>query len=135
MLVDGINHIAVISKDVARLKAFYANVFDAEVGPTRSHGDKGDETMTNIQIGPHTALNVFTIADNPEPYRQTPMWGRGRLDHFGLQAASAEAFDTIKARLVEHGASDGAVNDFGSMLSLFFRDPDGLEGEVLVAKP
>jgi len=32
------------------------------------------------------------------------MWGRGRLDHFGT------------AR------------------SVFFRDPDGLEGEVLIAK-
>ena len=62
------------------------------------------------------------------------MWGRGRLDHFGLQAASAESFEAIRRRLVERGASDGNVNDFGSVRSLFFRDPDGLEGEVLVAK-
>ena len=134
MLVDGINHVAVITKDIDRLKAFYASVFDAEIGPTNPHGENGDETMTNIQIGQHTALNVFTIAGNAEPDRQTPMWGRGRLDHFGLQAASREAFDTIVDRLVEHGASDGTVNDFGSMLSVFFRSPDGLEGEVLVAK-
>jgi hypothetical protein len=77
---------------------------------------------------------VFTIEGNPEPDRQKPMWGRGRLDHFGLQAASADSFETIRQRLVEHGASDGEVNDFGSVRSLFFRDPDGLEGEVLVAK-
>jgi hypothetical protein len=37
------------------------------------------------------------------------MWGRGRLDHFGLQAASAESFETIRQRLVVHGASDGEV--------------------------
>jgi hypothetical protein len=35
---------------------------------------------------------------------------------------------------MERGASDGKVNDFGAVRSLFFRDPDGLEGEVLVAK-
>ena len=134
MLLDGMNHIAVISKDSERLKAFYAKVFDAEVEPTRPHGDDPGETMTNIRIGPHTMLNVFTIEGNPEPDRQTPMWGRGRLDHFGLQAASRQGFDTITDRLVEQGASDGTVNDFGSMLSVFFRDPDGLEGEVLVAK-
>ena len=69
-----------------------------------------------------------------EPDRQTPMWGRGRLDHFGLQAASVESFETIRQRLVEHGASDGEVNDFGTARSVFFRDPDGLEGEVLIAK-
>jgi hypothetical protein len=32
------------------------------------------------------------------------------------------------------GASDGTVNDFGTVHSMFFRDPDGLEGEVLVRK-
>jgi hypothetical protein len=33
-----------------------------------------------------------------------------------------------------HGATDGEVNDFGAVRSVFFCDPDGLEGEVLVAK-
>jgi catechol 2,3-dioxygenase-like lactoylglutathione lyase family enzyme len=89
--------------------------------------------MTTIRIGPHTEFNVFTIQGNPEPDRQTPMWGRGRLDHFGLQAASTTSFDTIRERLVKCGASDGHVNDFGAVRSLFFRDPDGLEGEVLIA--
>ncbi len=63
------------------------------------------------------------------------MFGRGRIDHLGLQAPSIEAFDTIRGRLIEVGASDGFVTDFGAILSLFFRDPDGLEGEVCVANP
>ena len=134
MLLNGINHIALISKDIDRLRVFYTEVFDAEVGPTKPHGEKGEETMTMIRIGPHTELNVFTIEGNTEPDRQTPMWGRGRLDHFGLQAASAQSFETIRRRLIEQGASDGEVNDFGAVRSVFFRDPDGLEGEVLFAK-
>lgn len=134
MLLDGVNHIAWISKDVARLGAFYAEVFDAEVGPTRPHGEDPGETMTVIRIGPHTHLNIVTIEGNTEPDRQTPMWGRGRVDHFGLQAASSEAFETIRQRLIDHGASDGTVNDFGAAYSVFFRDPDGLEGEVLLIK-
>ena len=77
---------------------------------------------------------MFTIEGNTEPDRQTPTWGRGRLDHFGLQAPSAESFETIRQRLIEHGASDGEVNGFGAVRSVFFRDPDGLEGEVLFAK-
>ena len=36
-----------------------------------------------------------------------------------------------KKALVASGAGDGTVNDFGSVYSMFFRDPDGLEGEVL----
>ncbi|MDN5756292.1 MAG: VOC family protein [Arthrobacter sp.] len=132
MLLDGINHIALISKDVERLGRFYQTVFDAIVGETRDHGP--GETMTNIRIGPATELNVFVIAGNIEAARQTPMWGRGRLDHVGLAAASAEAFETIRERLVQAGAGDGTVNDFGTQFSMFFRDPDGLEGEVLIPK-
>ena len=134
MLLNGINHIALISKDVGRLRTFYTEVFDAEAGPTNPHGPGGAETMTVIRIGPHTELNVLTIEGNTEPDRQTPMWGRGRLDHFGLQAASEKDFETIRQRLIDRGASDGTVNDFGAMRSLFFRDTDGLEGEVLIAK-
>jgi catechol 2,3-dioxygenase-like lactoylglutathione lyase family enzyme len=134
MLLDGVNHIALISKDVARLGKFYAEVFDAEVGPTRPHGEKPGETMTLIWIGPHTALNVVTIEGNTEPERQTPMWGRGRIDHFGLHAVSSDAFETIRHRLIDHDASDGTINDFGTLHSIFFRDPDGLEGEVLLPK-
>jgi catechol 2,3-dioxygenase-like lactoylglutathione lyase family enzyme len=134
MLLDGVNHIAWISKDVARLGGFYAQVFDAEVGPTRPHGQDPGETMTVIRIGPHTELNVFTIEGNTQPDRQTPMWERGRIDHIGFHAASPEAFATIRQRLIDTGASDGTVNDFGGAYSIFFRDPDGLEGEVLVPK-
>lgn len=90
--------------------------------------------MTRIAIGAVTELNVFVISGNTEADRQTPMWGRGRIDHIGLAAASPEAFETIRTRLVEASASDGTVNDFGTDLSMFFRDPDGLEGEVLVRK-
>ncbi len=132
MLLDGVNHIAWISKDNARLGRFYADVFDAEVGPTRPHGQDPGETMTVIKIGPHTELNIVTIEGNHEPDRQTPMWGRGRIDHVGLQAASPQAFATVRQRLIDTGASDGTVNTFGRTQSLFFRDPDGLEGEVLL---
>jgi catechol 2,3-dioxygenase-like lactoylglutathione lyase family enzyme len=133
VLLDGVNHIAWISKDVARLGRFWAEVFDAEVGPTRPHGEEPGETMTTIRIGPRTELNIVTIEGNTEPDRQKPMWGRGRIDHVGFSAATPESFEAIRRRLVDAGASDGHVNDFGGTLSVFFRDPDGLECEVLLA--
>ena len=58
----------------------------------------------------------------------------GRIDHLGLAAASQEASEVIRERLIENGASDGTVNGFSGALSIFFRDPDGLEGEVLLMK-
>jgi catechol 2,3-dioxygenase-like lactoylglutathione lyase family enzyme len=132
MLLDGVNHVAVLTADTDRLHAFYTEVFDATVG----YDDQiPDGRLSFIDIGPHTELNVFEIEDNGESQRQTPMFGRGRLDHMGLQAASLEAFDEIRSRLMARRASDGFVTDFGPILSLFFVDPDGLEGEVCVTNP
>jgi catechol 2,3-dioxygenase-like lactoylglutathione lyase family enzyme len=133
MLLDGINHVAVLTNDTDRLHAFYREVFDATV----SH-DMAPEPglrLSFIDVGPHTELNVFQVDGNVEAERQVPMFGRGRLDHMGLHAASLDAFDTIRDRLMARGATDGFVTDFGPILSLFFTDPDGLEGEVCVANP
>jgi catechol 2,3-dioxygenase-like lactoylglutathione lyase family enzyme len=133
MLLDGINHVAVMTSDTDRLTAFYHEVFDATIdGEMR---EREGFRLTLVKIGPSSELNVFEITGNDEARRQVPMFGRGRLDHLGLQAASLEAFDTIRDRLMARGASDGFVTDFGQMLSLFFRDPDGLEGEVCVGNP
>ena len=133
MLLDGVNHVAILTNDTDRLIRFYEEVFEAKVR-TRSQEGQG-VTLTFVGIGPSTELNVFEIQGNTEARRQTPMFGRGRIDHLGLQAASLQAFDAIRDRLIEGGASDGFVTDFGPILSLFFRDPDGLEGEVCVANP
>ena len=133
MLLAGVNHVALLTSDTDRLCAFYADVFDATVGAQPENRD--DFRLTMIDIGPGVELNVFQIAGNDEATRQTPMFGRGRLDHFGLQAASKDAFDEIRRRLMARGASDGFVTDFGPILSVFFTDPDGLEGEVCVANP
>lgn len=136
MLLRGLNHVAVITNDARRLQEFYVEVFGAEVlrdGP--EHPDGSGPRMSVIRIGPHTELNVFQIPGNTEADRQVPMFGRGRLDHLALQAASLEAFEEIRRRLMRRGAADAFVTDFGPMLSLFFRDPDGLECEVCVENP
>lgn len=133
MLLDGMNHVAIITSDTERLHAFYRDVFDATV----SHDMTEQEgvRLSFVDVGPHTELNVFEVTGNAEAQRQTPMFGRGRIDHLGLQATSIDAFETIRERLIERGSTDGFVTDFGPILSLFFIDPDGLEGEVCVTNP
>jgi catechol 2,3-dioxygenase-like lactoylglutathione lyase family enzyme len=136
MLTDGFNHVATVTNDARRLHAFYVEVFDAEVIRDAPELEGQDTVrLSVVRIGPHTELNVFQIEGNSEADRQTPMFGRGRLDHFALQARSLEDFETIRDRLMARGSSDSFVTDFGPVLSLFFRDPDGLEGEVCVENP
>jgi catechol 2,3-dioxygenase-like lactoylglutathione lyase family enzyme len=132
MLLDGLNHVAVLTSDTDRLHAFYTEVFDAAV----AHDDPQEQLRFSIlHVGPHTEFNVFELHGNHTPPPQVPMFGRGRLDHIGLQAASLEAFEEIRRRLLARGACDEFVTDFGPVLSLFFRDPDGLEAEVCVPNP
>ncbi len=132
MLLDGIHHVAILTADTDRLIAFYQSAFDAVAEDTSVDGPV---RLTFLGIGPNTELNIFEIDGNHEADHQTPMFGRGRLDHIGLRAASFEGFAEIRRRLIELGATDGFVTDFGPVLSLFFTDPDGLEGEVCVPNP
>ena len=133
MLLDGVNHVAILTADTERLHAFYRDVFEATVSRDAAVGE--GMRLSFVDVGPSTELNVFQVEGNDQAIRETSMFGRGRIDHMGLQAASVEAFDVIRERLVACGASDGFVTDFGPVLSVFFRDPDGLEGEVCVPNP
>ncbi len=137
MLTDGFNHVAVVTQDLDRFIEFYGEVFGARVRVDGAPGpdDAPPLRMAIIDVGPHSELNVFEMPDNPEAARQTPMFGRGRLDHLALHAESMEAFEEIRRRLIARGAADEFVTDFGHVLSLFWRDPDGLECEVCVDNP
>jgi catechol 2,3-dioxygenase-like lactoylglutathione lyase family enzyme len=132
VLLDGVNHVGLITEDIDRFIDFYRRVFDATVSSQVHIGDEG--TLTFVDIGPHTELNVFHRPDMASMARGS-MFTHGPIDHIGLQAASQEAFDEIRRRLIAEGATDGFVTDFGMALSLFFVDPDGLEGEVLINVP
>jgi catechol 2,3-dioxygenase-like lactoylglutathione lyase family enzyme len=133
VLLNGVNHVAILTKDTDRLVAFYRDIFEAELDGQQEEGEGAH--LTFVRIGESSELNVFQVQGNTEADRQTPMFGRGRIDHLGLQAASIEAFDEIRSRLISRGASDEFVTDFGPILSVFFRDPDGLECEVCVENP
>ena len=130
--LNGVNHIAILTKDMDRFIRFYQEAFDAKVlSDNPRHGGREGERMVIMSIGGPSDFNVFQVPENSQAEVQTPMFGRGRLDHFGLNASSREALDEVRQRLARLGASDGQVNDFGSSLSVFFRDPDGLEAEVV----
>jgi len=127
VLLAGLNHVGVLTNDTDRLHAFYSKVFDATV----FHDFRdGGMRLSLVGLGPAAQLNVFEIEGNTEADRQSPMFGRGRIDHIGLEAASQESFDEIRERLTASGSTDGFVTDFGIVLSIFFTDRDVLEGEI-----
>jgi catechol 2,3-dioxygenase-like lactoylglutathione lyase family enzyme len=138
MLLDGFNHVAILTKDTDRLHAFYKDMFDATVGDPGAAGEEAhgaDVRVSFIHVGPHSEFNVFEIKGNTEADRQVPIFGRGRIDHVALHAKSLDAFETARDRLIGGGYADEFVTDFGPILSVFFTDPDGLECELCVTNP
>jgi catechol 2,3-dioxygenase-like lactoylglutathione lyase family enzyme len=131
-LLTGFNHVATVTRDMDRLVAFYEEVFDAtavfdlvapglelrhaglDVGGAFIHAWEADETTTG-------------------PFSQE-MFRRGRLDHLALAARDEAALGVLRQRLMEHRACEGNVTDFGSILSVWFTDPDGMELEVCCLK-
>ena len=82
-LVDGAHHITFLTDDMDRLLAFYVRVFDAEVTL-----DMTEEGLRHafLRVGPTTVLHPFQILEGPGPPPPSPMFSRGRLDHFALLA-------------------------------------------------
>jgi catechol 2,3-dioxygenase-like lactoylglutathione lyase family enzyme len=133
-LLEDIHHMTFLTADMDRLIAFYERVFDARVTM-----DRDDDGLRHafIEIGPHTALHPFQVPGVDVPGRQA-IFERGRLDHFGLNCASEEAFREVRRRLIADGAGStegGLVTDMGSMLSFSFYDPDGAWHEIMWNKP
>ena len=80
----------------------------------------------------HSSTHGKPMSARPAPPQE--MFRRGRVDHLALAARDEEALEVLRQRLVEYGACEGNVTDFGSILSVWFMDPDGMELEVCCIK-
>lgn len=127
-LTTGCSHVALVTEDLDRLIAFYRDVLGGEVTLVM---DEGDVRHAFVDLGGGFALHPFEVRGPNEHATGLPqMFGRGHLDHLAISVADEETFQTLRRRLVEAGASDGTVTDFGSLRSVWFTDPDGMGCEI-----
>jgi catechol 2,3-dioxygenase-like lactoylglutathione lyase family enzyme len=132
-LLTGFNHVAVLTCSLDRFVTFYSRVFELEVVFIES---TASFRHAILRIGKDSWLHPVEIPGNPHALATTAMFNRGHLDHLALCAASREAFENIRHRLVESGATDNTVEELGPFQSLWFEDPDGMRGEVtLIINP
>lgn len=128
----GVSHVAVITGDLDRFRAFYEDViglrttvvFGAAPGHVR-------EAVLVVGSGA-PMLQVFEITgyDPAAQGLSSAMFERGRLDHLGFTVPDRAALAAIRDRLLAADASSGDIRPLGPMLSLRFADPDGLQGEI-----
>jgi catechol 2,3-dioxygenase-like lactoylglutathione lyase family enzyme len=129
MLLTGVNHVAVLTRDLDRFVDFYRDVFDVDVvfretTPAFRHAI--------LRTGPASWIHPAEVTGNSHADGLPAMLDRGHLDHVALGASSPAAFDEIRRRLLQRRATDGAVDDLGAFHSLWFRDPDGMDAELTV---
>jgi catechol 2,3-dioxygenase-like lactoylglutathione lyase family enzyme len=130
-LTTGINHVAVLTTDLDRLKAFYEHaigantLFDLE--------DRGVRHAM-IMLGDASGVHAFQVDAGIAPPGWKPMFARGRLDHLAITARDGQAFDELRRRAMATGA-DAELVDYGPILAFNVRDPDGGEVEICVFKP
>jgi catechol 2,3-dioxygenase-like lactoylglutathione lyase family enzyme len=128
-LTSGINHVALVTADLDRFVEFYTSVFDGKAFAALT---EGPVRHALIDLGGGMALHPFEFAGRPEEGPFGEMFARGHLDHVSLNVADEETFEMLRRRLVECGASDGTMTDFGAVRTVAYRDPDGWWGEIAI---
>lgn len=132
-LVSGINHIAVLTQDLARFIEFYGGVFGMPV-LFEEHTSAFSHAI--LRSGETSWLHPAAVSGNQHAAALPEMFGRGHLDHLALTVPSRQAFAVLRERLLERGATSGAVEDLGAFHALWFQDPDGMRGELcLIVDP
>lgn len=130
-LSSGCNHVALVTQDLDRFTAFYTRVFEAEVVTELAEGPLRHAL---IDLGGGFRLHPFEFVDgNPHATASPEGFDRGHLDHLAIDVADAASFEELRARLVEAGASDGTVTDFGAVRTVWFEDPDGMGCEIALS--
>jgi catechol 2,3-dioxygenase-like lactoylglutathione lyase family enzyme len=128
----GFHHVGMLTTDLDRLLDFYRTVFDA--APVFYSTQDGVRSAL-IEVGGGGFLHAFEVPEGGIPLAGRPKYHRGQLDHIALAAPTQGVFRSLRRGAMEAGASDGRVRDFGAAWGLKFRDPDGMEGDLMWADP
>ena len=127
-LSSGCHHVTIVTEDMDRFIAFYCSMFDAE--PTLDM-DEGPLRHAMIDLGAGFSLHPFEFKEgSPQGTGAPEQFGRGHIDHLAIQFDDRAAFETVRRRLVDAGATDGRLADFGVVHVVEFTDPDGMICEI-----
>jgi len=126
----GVNHVATLTASMHTTVRFYEQVFGASV--TFEMAKRDDHPwMKILDLGGEASLNVFEVPAEEIIGQRRTQGARGAIDHFALAVGSRSALESVRERLLASEAQEvGTIQQLGHELSLFFRDPDGMELEV-----
>jgi catechol-2,3-dioxygenase len=126
--VTRLNHAVLFVRDAARAAEFYGRVFGFEVVGSEMGGQA--IFMRSPLATNHHDLGLFSVG--PEAPR--PVRGSVGLYHLAWEVPTIEDLAAASRVLEEAGALGGA-SDHGVSKSLYGRDPDGNEFEIMWSVP
>ena len=129
--VARIGHIALMTPNLARLTAFYVDVFGGSVASSTG----SPPWKCTIQIAPGTLLHLYEVPAESARQQDDLPFDAGSINHFALEARSPEEFLRIRERLIAGGYTDTSVVAAPYGYSLNVLDPDGLYLEVTLERP
>ncbi|MDW5330100.1 VOC family protein [Plantactinospora sp. KLBMP9567] len=132
MAIHRLNHAVLFVRDLARSVAFYRDVLGFRQVPMTPEGFDGAAFLQAPDSTNDHDLGLFEVGAAAGPS------GAGRttvgLYHLAWEVDTLDELSAIAGRLSEAGALAGS-SDHGSTKSLYGRDPDGLEFEVVWLVP
>lgn len=128
-MISGMNHAVLYVRDAHRHQQFYADVLGFSTvidGPGPYVFMRGPASQN------HHDIAFFSIGESAGASQA----GRGTVGmyHIAWEVGSLDELEEMRKRLAEAGALIGA-SDHGANKSLYARDPDGLEFEVMWLVP
>jgi catechol-2,3-dioxygenase len=130
MGITGMNHAVLYVRDARTTAAFYRDVLDFQTVIEDPHGRF---MFLRAPASPnHHDIAFFTIGVGAAP--STAGRETVGLYHIAWEVPSLDELATVHERLVAAGALVGA-SDHGANKSLYAKDPDGLEFEVMWLVP
>jgi len=130
-MLSGVHHVATITEDLDRLAEFYLRIFDTEMVLDVTIPSVGRHAF--IPIGGPAKLHAWEVEGTKPSDFGSEIFNRGGVDHLALVVDSYDDFEEVRRRLMEEGATEGEVNDFGVALSFLVHRPRwDLDGACLV---
>lgn len=125
MTIKRLNHAVLYVSDAKRSAAFYTDVLGFTV--RAALGDQAFFLQADGSDNDHD-LAVMQVGQRPTPPHSIGLY------HLAWQVHTIEELAALRARLLEVGSLVGE-SDHGVSKSLYAKDPDGLEFEIMWAVP
>jgi catechol-2,3-dioxygenase len=123
-LIRRLNHAVLFVSDAERSATFYTDVMGMRV----VNEIPGAKFMRTEKSDNDHDLGLFTVGDLPAPVRAIGLY------HLAWEVDTLDDLVAMRERLVAAGALTGE-SDHGPSRSLYGRDPDGIEFEVMWEVP